>query len=67
MDRLAGISGSITLVARTIIAGRDSYGARCKPSPRAAGDVQPQSNRKWLAFNPETTFQALLMTRLEIG
>lgn len=33
---------------------------------RATG-AQPHNNRKSPAFNPETTFQALLMTRLEIG
>jgi hypothetical protein len=68
MDRLAGIS-RIDHACREDNDRRQGFiwygieGFAMGP----ATDAQPRNNRKWPVFNPETTFQALLMTRLEIG
>ncbi|RUU56167.1 diguanylate cyclase, partial [Mesorhizobium sp. M2C.T.Ca.TU.002.02.1.1] len=68
MDRLAGLSG-IDHACREDNHRRHGViwcGVEDFAMGRATG-AQPHNNRKSPAFNPETTFQALLMTRLEIG
>lgn len=68
MDCLAGISG-IDHACREDNHRRHGViwcGVEDFAMGRATG-AQPHNNRKSPAFNPETTFQALLMTRLEIG